>query len=142
LIADVKVLPAANGLLDSTDRIARLLGPGLVALLAGWLPLVHFLTLDAASFLASATAIALIAWLRPVPRATQDGAETIGAAIARGFRAMRRHSLLRYVLGSTLVTSGAWYPAMFLGLPLAIEHLVHAPGASASGGAGLSAYGW
>jgi DHA3 family macrolide efflux protein-like MFS transporter len=137
LVPDRKLLPATNGLLDSTDRIARLLGPGLVAVLAGWLPLVHFLTLDAATFLASATAIGLIGKLRPLPRAAPLAAETIGAAIARGFRALRRHALLGYVLGSTCVNNGAWYAAMFLGLPLAIERLgVHGPG-----GSGLSAYG-
>src|SRR5471032_1118622 len=35
LVTDPRRLPAANGLLDATDRSARLLGPGLVALLAG-----------------------------------------------------------------------------------------------------------
>jgi DHA3 family macrolide efflux protein-like MFS transporter len=137
LVPDRTLLPATNGLLDSTDRIARLLGPGLVAVLAGWLPLVHFLTLDAATFLASATAIGLIGRLRPLPRVAPPAAETIGTAIARGFRTLRRHALLGYVLGSTFVNNGAWYAAMFLGLPLAIEHLgVHGPG-----GSGLSAYG-
>ena len=151
LVPDRALLPAANALLDSTGRIARLLGPGLVALLAGWLPLEHFLTLDAATFLASATAIALIGrlrpHLRPLARATPNTTETIGAAIARGFRATRRHALLGYVLGSTFVINGAWYPAMFLGLPLAIEHLGvrgpgdPGPGNPGSGGTGLSAYG-
>ncbi len=61
LVHDPRLLPAANGLLDATDRSARLLGPGLVALLAGILPVVHFLTLDAISFVASATALVFIA---------------------------------------------------------------------------------
>ena len=137
LLADRTLLPATNGLLDSTDRIARLLGPGLVALLAGFLPVAHFLTLDAATFVASAAAIGLIGRLRPLPRAAPDAPESIGAAIARGFRAMRRHALLGYVLGSTFVINGAWSAAMFLGLPLAIEHL----GVRGPGGSGLSAYG-
>ena len=137
LIADRTLLPATNGLLDSTDRIARLLGPGLVALLAGFLPLAHFLTLDAATFAASALAIWLIGRLRPLPRAAPEAEAGIGAAIARGFRAMRRHALLGYVLGATCVINGAWYVAMFLGVPLAIEHL----GVRGPGGSGLSAYG-
>jgi DHA3 family macrolide efflux protein-like MFS transporter len=137
LVSDRTLLPATNGLLDSTDRLARLVGPSLVALLALWLPLAHFLTLDAATFLASATAIGLIGRLRPLPRVAPDAAESFGAAIARGFRAMRAHALLGYVLGSTFVINGAWYAAMFLGLPLAIEHL----GVRGPGGSGLGAYG-
>jgi MFS transporter, DHA3 family, macrolide efflux protein len=141
LITDRSLLPAANGLLDSTDRIARLVGPGVVALLAGFLPLAHFLTLDAATFAASAVAITLIGRLRTLPHATPGVGESVGAAVTRGFRAMRRHALLGYVLGSTCVINGAWYPVMFLGLPLAIEHLgVSGPG-SPGNGAGLSAYG-
>ncbi len=131
LVADRVLLRATNGLLDSTDRMARLLGPGLVALLAGFLPVVHFLTLDATTFVASALAIWLLGRLRPLPRTAPNPGESIGAAIARGFRAMRQHALLGYVLGSTCVINGAWYVAMFLGVPLAIEHLeVRGPGGS------------
>ncbi len=137
LVADRTLLPAANGLLDSTDRIARLVGPSLVALLAVWLPLAQFLTLDAATFVVSATAIGLIGRLRPLPRVLPDAGGSFAAAIARGFRAMRGHALLGYVMGSTFVINGTWYAAMFLGLPLAIEHL----GVRGPGGSGLGAYG-
>jgi hypothetical protein len=82
-------------------------------------------------------AIGLIAWLRPLPREVPGAMEDIFAAIARGFRAMRQHALLGYVLGSTFVINGAWFAAMFLGVPLAIEHL----GVRGPGGSGLSAYG-
>lgn len=144
LITDRTLLPAANGLLDSTDRIARLLGPGVVALLAGFLPLAHFLTLDAATFVTSAAAITLMGRLRPLPSIAPLGGESVGAAVARGFRAMRRHALLGYVLGSSCVINGAWYPVMFLGLPLAIEHLGvsgSGPGGGPLGGAGGSPWG-
>ncbi len=65
LVSDRGLLPAANGLLDATDRSARLLGPGLIALLAGLVPVMHFMTIDAASFLLSAAALLLIRRLRP-----------------------------------------------------------------------------
>jgi MFS family permease len=50
---------------------------------------------------------------------------------------MREHAVLGFVLGSTFVINGAWYTAMFLGLPLAIDRL----GITGPGGSGLSAYG-
>ena len=66
LLPDRALLPAANALFDTTERSARLLGPGLVGVLAGALPVVHFFSLDAATFLLSALAI-----LRLGPRASR-----------------------------------------------------------------------
>ena len=137
LIPDRALLPATNALMDTTSRIARLLGPGLVALLAAWLPLVHFLTLDAATFAVSAVCVLVIGRLRRFPFAPPADRETMAASVARGFRAMRTHPVLGFVLGSTFVVNGAWYTAMFLGLPLAIDRL----GITGPGGSGLSAYG-
>ena len=139
LVADARLLPAANGLLDATDRSARLLGPGLVALLAGVVPTVHFLTIDAISFVASAMAILLIIRLRPGRRSVHPPQrEAIRQSIVRGCRAMRSHPLLGYVLATTGLLTGAWYGVYFLGLPLMIKQ---AGGSLGSYGLVLSAYG-
>ncbi len=60
-------LRAINGLVDFTNRLGRIAGPGLTALTA-FIPLVHFFSLDAGSFLLSAGAFVLI--LRRWPPAT------------------------------------------------------------------------
>jgi MFS family permease len=57
-------LRAINGLVDFTNRLGRVAGPGLTALTA-FIPLVHFFSLDAATFLFSAGAFALILRRRP-----------------------------------------------------------------------------
>jgi DHA3 family macrolide efflux protein-like MFS transporter len=132
------LLPATNALLDTTDRIARLLGPGLVAMLAASLPMMHFLSLDAAAFLLSASALVLIGRLRRLaPTLTHAQDEHILGSIVRGFRAMWQHRLLAYVLFNTGVTNGTWYAAMFLGLPL----MINAYGIVGPGGTGLGTYG-
>jgi MFS family permease len=131
IVADAARLPAANALLDSTNRIARLLGPGLIAMLSGLLPLVHFVTADAATFLVSACALVLIGRLRAVPRVAAPGRTSVLAGALRGFASARRLPLLFYVLLTTGLVSGAWYAAMFLGIPLMLEHR----------GAGVGAYG-
>ncbi|HVY17348.1 MAG TPA: MFS transporter [Rhodopila sp.] len=109
------MLPAINALFDGTDRLARLVGPALIALAAAWLPVVHFLTVDAASFLVSAAAVLLIG-----PRATRsvrhDGSRL--ASFLQGFRALRRHRLLGFLLYTSGIVNGAWYAALFLGVPL------------------------
>lgn len=132
LVADTALLPAANGLLDATDRSARLFGPGLVAMLAAMVPEVHFLTLDAASFLASAGAILLITRLRPSPPPRHPpNREAIWRGILRGCRAMAAHPLLGYTLATGGLLNGVWFAAYYLGLPLII----------ARHGVGLGAYG-
>jgi len=138
LVPDPAMLPATNGLMDTTDRSARLLGPGLIAMLAGVLPTVHFLSLDAASFLVSAAAVLRIRRLRPgaLPAAT-PAREGIWQGIRRGARAMAEHPLLGSVLRTTALVNGSWYAAFYLALPLMIERL----GVRGPGGAGLGAFG-
>jgi hypothetical protein len=133
LAREPAMLPAANALLDTTERIARLLGPGLVGLIAAALPLVHFVTLDGLSFLVSAATVAAIMRLRPFDF-EQRPPESGLAAVVRGFAAIRAHRLLAYNLCASAVINGVWSAAYFLALPLMINE-------SIPGGVGLAAYG-
>ncbi len=127
------MLPAINGMLDGTARLSRLLGPALIALAAAHLPAAHFLTLDAVSFAVSAIAVFSIG-----PRPTRSVRHPAGLPILQGFRAMRRHRLLRFLLHTSGINNGAWYASMFLGIPL----LLARQGAGASAfGAVLACYG-
>ena len=128
------MLPAANALFDTTERSARLLGPGLVGVLAGTLPVVHFFSLDAGTFLCSAAAIVGLGQgtrHRPRPHLA------LRSAIGHGFAVVRRHRLLWTVLGVTGPIYGLWYAAFYLALPLLIERA----GVTGPGGTGLGAYG-
>lgn len=135
LAREAAILPAANALLDTTERIARLLGPGLLSLAAGVVPLVWFVGLEMAGFLGAALVVAGLARRFPVApaRTVHEGMTT---AVARGFVAVRRHRLLFMLLLMTAPMNGVWYAAMFLGTPLIIE----ASGIRI-GGAGLAAFG-
>jgi DHA3 family macrolide efflux protein-like MFS transporter len=138
LLDDRQMLPAANGLLDTTDRIARLLGPGLIGLVSAVLPLVHFVTLDAATFLASAVALRIIVHLRPaLPSATRARRETVLESVLRGFRVVLRHRLLGFILLTCGIVNGTWFAAYFVGLPLMIAR----DGVTGPGGTGLAAFG-
>ncbi len=54
---DLEILEAATGLMGTTVRLARAVGPAIVGLLGPLLPTIHFFTLDSASFAVSAYAI-------------------------------------------------------------------------------------
>ena len=122
LVGDSRLLPAANGLFDGTDRSARLLGPGLLALLSGLIPLSHFMTIDAGSFLVSAAALSVILRAYRPPGVVRPGPARMGfGGILRGVSAMNRHPLLGFVLATAGPINGVWYAVFFLGLPLLLE---------------------
>lgn len=131
LLPDRALLPAANALLDATERIARLLGPALAGLLSAALPLQHLLTLDAATFLASAAAVWAIGRRHAIPAVRSAVPGGALAGVLQGVHATRRHPVLGYVLATTGILNGAWYAAYFLLLPLATQ----------AAGLPLSAYG-
>ena len=138
LVPNSALLPATNGLLDATERSARLLGPGLVGLLAGIIPVEHFLTIDALSFVVSAMMLLRIG--RHVPALAHSVAvrrEPVWHSIRRGVRAMRSHPIMGFVLATSAPVNGSWYLAMYLALPLLVEQR-HLTG---PGGSGLGAYG-
>jgi MFS transporter, DHA3 family, macrolide efflux protein len=138
VIADPAELPAANGLMDATGRIARLLGPGIVALLVSIVPVLQFLTLDAASFLISAAALALIRRANAIPNTPRHSVrEPIWGGIIRGYRATGRHRILGYYLVATGPLNGAFYAVYYLCLPL----LIARSGNGETSAAGLGAYG-
>ena len=143
VVPDPASLPAANALLDATERIARLAGPALAGLIASVVPLQHLLTLDAATFMLSGLALLAIHRRRPVVRVgTQVGARvgtrpiapgTISVlhAMLHGVHVSRQHPVMGWVLGFTGVLNGAWYVALFLALPLML----------AADGSGLASFG-
>ncbi len=139
-IAPQSMLPATNALIDTTERIARLLGPGLIGVAAATLPLVHFVTIDVATFLISATAVTLAVARHPKGRLSVPVRLGVWDGLTRGFIAVRRDRLLGFVLAVTGVINGAWYTTFFIGLPLLlVERGV--PGGIAAFGSVISAYG-
>ncbi len=141
LVTHPQLLPATNALLDMTERTARLVGPGLVGVLAGLVPVVHFFSLDAASFILSALAVLSLGML---PRHAAAPQPTLLSSIARGFVVVRGHRLLWSVLLCSGPVNGLWVAAVYLALPLVIEQAkIGGPGGTGLGAYGLviSAYG-
>ncbi len=137
LVADPSVLPAANALLDATERIARLVGPALVGALVIVLPIRHMLTVDAGTFLASAAALLAIQRHARLPAVAPLSSGSVLASMAHGIRMVRRHRVLGYVLATTGMLNAAWYAVFFLILPL----MVARNGLAGPGGSGVAAYG-
>lgn len=134
-------LQAATGLMSTTSRLARVFGPGVVGLLTALIPTVHFFTLDALSFAASAASIAALRRERPIETREPLEPRRIGylEALASGFHAIARKPGMRYFVFAKAIVGGAWNLAYSLGLALFCHRL--APGNARVYGLAVAAYG-
>jgi predicted MFS family arabinose efflux permease len=133
LVDDRNELHAANALMELTRRLARAIGPSLAGLLAAALPLRHFVTIDAASFLVSALTLYLVAGrLRRGPRARPDPrTRGLYSEVLEALRLTRARPVLWWAFSTLFVVNAAWCAAFLVGAPLLARTL----------GGGVGAYG-
>jgi DHA3 family macrolide efflux protein-like MFS transporter len=117
-----------NGLFDATRRIARILGPGLVALIGSFVPTGQFFTITAASFLLAALAVhrGLAGVPMPAPPTTR-GLEAVRDALVGGARAIRGHVVLYYGLAADIISNITWAAGLLLGMALYLRETSATP---------------
>jgi MFS transporter, DHA3 family, macrolide efflux protein len=108
--------------MDITRRLARALGPSFVGVLITWIPLFHFFTLDALSFLISAFAVCSLgqrfAWKPIRKKQIAKGIRGIGAEMMGAIRLVQAHRPLAWALAFMSLVSLAWSAAFTIGVPL------------------------
>lgn len=115
------LLQATNGLMGTTMRLARALGPSLVGALTPVLPLVHFFTLDALSFALSAYAVKkLKPWL-PEKKEPPKVRGSFRASLLSGWRLVQHDLPMKYVLLAKAMTTGVWHLVLPLGVALVVK---------------------
>ena len=113
-------LQAANALLDSTRRLARVLGPSLSGALLLVVTLPDFFTMDAITYLVSALVLSRLRF--PAVTAKQAPLSTDFRA---AFRLWWEHPLLKWGLLSLGVVNLAWSAAYQVGVPLFLQQVLH-----------------
>ncbi len=113
-------------LLDTTDRLARIIGPGAIGLLVVVMPEIHLFTIDAASFAVSAFCLGRVArYARPpAPLGTPRAAQSRAARPAAGWQVIWRHGALRYAAVLRGACNLAW-PAFTIGAPFLVVGHYH-----------------
>jgi hypothetical protein len=120
LARDRELMQATNGLMGTTSRLARTVGPGLVGLLTGLIPQIHFFTLDAASFAVSAFAVKSLH--RELPEQSFVHAKTnLIESVLSGFRLMKNDREIQFIIVGKAIISGAWSMILPLGIALMIQ---------------------
>jgi len=112
-------IQGVNALFDATNRMARLVGPFAAGPLAAILPVVHFLTVNALTFAASAAAIAAIGRkIDPPPMAPDT--MSAGQRLMRGMRIVADRPATRAMLVANAIVLAAWMIGVALGLPFLV----------------------
>jgi DHA3 family macrolide efflux protein-like MFS transporter len=115
-----RMLKGANGLLSTTFRLARVMGPAIIGILANLMVTIHFFTLNALSFVVSAICIYSVQKKFHVDAATASppSAETILGNFIQTFDLLRQRIILYRVIILKTIVSGAWGLAYGVGLAM------------------------
>lgn len=117
LIREPDLLKLTSGLMETTSRIARVIGPGLIGVLSRFVPLVHYFTIDAMSFFASAASL----WrVRTEPTHHEEATAGLGlkANLLAGHHLVLSRSVVAYTVFSGAIAAAAWMFIFPLGLTL------------------------
>lgn len=114
-------LRALNGLFDVTGRLAVIAGSALGAAIASVAPPIHLLTVNSASFLASAGSIAAAGQRFDAGESTAAAPATVLQRLARGWRAARATAGARTILATAGVSYATRSLGFALGLPLLLQ---------------------
>lgn len=121
MIEERELLQTTNGLMETTTRFARVIGPGLVAILNNYVPLVHYFTLDALSFFASAWSLFRIG---SHSRRTDTGVPRPTFSLWAGYRLTKRVPVLHYYYLTGAIVGAAWLFIFPLGIALLVRENV------------------
>ncbi|NDF14512.1 MFS transporter [bacterium] len=133
LLRDSRKLRGANGLMGTTYRLARVIGPALIALLSGWLPVYHFFTINSLTYVFSALSIRSLSRQFPTDPIERPSLRKPWVPLLESLQWLRSvPRLFRAYLFKSIV-GGVWGAVYLVGFAL----LAHGFDSS-----GFSAYAW
>jgi predicted MFS family arabinose efflux permease len=101
---------AVNGLMSTTFRLARFIGPAFVGLLSPWVPMIHFFLIDALTYLGSAGSIRSLK-LQPKPPAPSPAFHwaEFWVELKSSYRLLQTAPSVWRTLLAKSITGGAWW---------------------------------
>jgi MFS family permease len=110
---------AVNGLFDATRRMARILGPSLIALVNGLVPIGQFFTITAGGFVLAAVTVRAGLKGAAIPGPSPGtGLPAVVDAVVGGLRAVRRHEVMHFGLLADFIGNVTWSMGILLGMAL------------------------
>jgi MFS family permease len=123
LAKDRALRQSTNGLMGTTIRMARMIGPAVVGVLSALVPMIHFFTIDAVTFLISATCVGSLRRYVPQDMMSAKPSASFSEAISAGFKKIRHSKGMPLIFAGKFLTTGTWNLALMIGFPLLVHDL-------------------
>ncbi len=121
---DLSTLKAANGLMSTTLRLARVMGPAIIGLISTFAATIHFFTLNSFSYLFSALSVYSIK--KDIPKIAtthrHDGQHILSSFLV-SLRSARSHPIVFRSLVAKAANAGSWGVVHGLGIALLIHEI-------------------
>jgi MFS family permease len=123
VVEEQRILETANGLMESTSRFARAIGPGLIGLVSGFVPVVHYFTIDALTFFVSAWSVKNV---EIHATASHEKAERsrFSESIFAGYHLSKKNSTISFIIYSGAIVGAAWMFVIPLGIALLLRERI------------------
>lgn len=122
--ADRYLLKAANGLMATTFRLGRVLGPAVIGALSAWVPMIHFFTLDSVTFLASAYAVHSLRIPKAPPKVLKPVTwRSFADNVVEAVELMKSRPPILRSLVAKCATGGAWGLVWGVGFALLADEI-------------------
>lgn len=123
LAGDAQMMKATNGLMSTTIRMARMIGPAIVGLLSAFIPMIHFFTIDAFTFCVSAYCVYSLKKYIPETSEPKAGKSSFKESVMSGYNLMKVVPGMGYTYLAKCTTAGAWNLVLIIGFPLLVHHI-------------------
>lgn len=123
LAGDKETMQSTNGLMSTTIRMARMIGPAVVGLLSAFIPMIHFFTIDACTFIISAFCVYSLKKYLPPFDNTHMPKANFKTSVMSGFKLMKEVPGMDYVYFTKAFTAGVWNLVIAIGFPLLVHEM-------------------
>lgn len=123
LAGEPQLMKATNGLMSTTIRMARMIGPAIVGLLSAFIPMIHFFTIDAFTFCVSAYCVYSLKKYIPETTEPKMPKSSFKKSITIGYNLMKEVPGMDYVFFAKATCAGAWNLVLTIGFPLLVHHI-------------------
>lgn len=123
LAGNHELMQSTNGLMSTTIRMARMIGPAIVGLLSAFIPMIHFFTIDAITFCVSAYCVYSLKKYIPPMDYSKMPKSNFKTAVLSGFYLAREVPGMSYLYFSKALTAGCWNLVIAIGFPLLVHEM-------------------
>jgi DHA3 family macrolide efflux protein-like MFS transporter len=121
---DVSTLKAANGLMSTTLRLARVMGPALIGILSTVFSSIHFFTINALTYLLSACSVFGIRKQIPAQEHVAEAKQgNFFKVFLDAIVVLRRKPAVYHAMIAKATTGGAWGLVYLLGMALLVHEI-------------------